>query len=66
MAAKQAGNSLREVALRGHLRNWNKKTASARTAPQRISWLRSRQEILCEKKRRWEGTCGTGMEVHRK
>ncbi len=49
MAAKQTGSSLREKrVLRGHLRNW--KTASAKEVPQRISWLQSRQEVLCEKK----------------
>ncbi len=60
MAAEQTGSSLREErVLDGHLRNW--KTASAKEIPQRISWLRSRQEVLCEKKGYWMGTCGTGI-----
>ena len=60
MAAEQTGSSLREErALDGHLRNW--KTARAKEIPQRISWLRSRQEVLCEKKGYWMGTCGTGI-----
>jgi len=43
------------------MRNWNKKTASARTAPRGFTDAK-RPEIALREKRCWEGGCGTGIK----
>ncbi len=67
MAAKQAGNSLREEkVLEGYLRNWNKKQQVPVQRPRGFHGCEADRKFSARRKGCWEGTCGTGMEVHRK